>query len=183
MRPAALLGMVRNGAAHAERHGHLCAFLTLLPPSRFYSTGRDYDGSTPADAHRWLQAHWAKARAEIQRRGASVYGVRLAVPSRDGTPCWAVVLWSEGVAQEWMALKVLQRYWVCGVPSDYVDTAGLGRARIEHMGRVAPGLPVREWMRRAEGWSARSAAWAAVWRVRTVTAFGVLRTREAAACA
>ena len=74
-------------------------FITVTCPSRMHSvlskSGRinpKYDGTTPAEAHQYLQKTWEKARAKLNRNNINMEGYRIAEPHHDGCPHWHLAL-------------------------------------------------------------------------------------------
>ncbi len=79
-------------------------FTTNTTPSRFHATlhtgatnpkwvaaGRP----TPKDGQAWLCKTWARCRADLARRGLTVFGIRVAEPHQDGTPHWHMLVWAK----------------------------------------------------------------------------------------
>jgi hypothetical protein len=98
----------------ANALGHDGYFVTITCPSRMhardYETGeehRNYDGTTPKQAHQYLGKQWEKMRAAIQRGGWQVYGFRIAEPHHDATPHWHMMLFMEPDAYRY----VIGRMW------------------------------------------------------------------------
>jgi len=100
IRRAELMVRMRGFEDVAEAHGHRALFLTITTPSRFHPVHKrkglpqnvKWDGSSPRDAQKWLCRIWAQVRAVLDRRGAQVYGFRIAEPHHDGTPHWHLLL-------------------------------------------------------------------------------------------
>jgi hypothetical protein len=74
-------------------------FITVTCPSRMHSslskTGRlnpKFDGTSPAEAHKYLQSTWQKARAKLNREKIEIEGYRIAEPHHDGCPHWHLAL-------------------------------------------------------------------------------------------
>lgn len=85
----------------AKDLGHQGCMVTMTCPSRFHKkTTREgrvydnprYDGSTPAEAQRYLSLAWARFRSAAARAGLELYGFRIAEPQHDGTPHWHCLL-------------------------------------------------------------------------------------------
>ncbi|MGD9786318.1 MAG: replication endonuclease [Sulfuricellaceae bacterium] len=92
VRRAELMVRIKGMEAYAQGKGLRALFVTWTCPSRMHSR-RDngtpnpkYDTTTPALAHRHLQAQWAKARAKLKREGVNCFGLRVEEPHHDGTP-------------------------------------------------------------------------------------------------
>lgn len=92
---------------YADEHGHSGLFITITCPSRFhrYRTLRDgkvvidnpnHDPAcTPDVGQRYLTKIWSHMRAELNREGVKVYGLRVVEPQHDGTPHWHALLFCE----------------------------------------------------------------------------------------
>ena len=116
----------------AESQGHRCLMVTLTAPSAFHpwlQTGEAnprYNGSTPRDAQRWLNQHWARARAALKRRRTLYYGFRCAEPHHDATPHWHLVIYAPADALDTLR-TVVSRVWL----KDYPDEPGAAQHRVK----------------------------------------------------
>lgn len=115
IRRGELMTRIRGCEEWAEASEHVGSFLTLTAPSRFHAQLRhgganpNHQGATPRDAHEWLCATWAKARAKLARIGVQLYGFRVAEPHHDGCPHWHALVWS--TADHMAAALVALRAW------------------------------------------------------------------------
>lgn len=89
-----LMVRLRGTEEYAKEMNHVGLFLTLTTPSRmhpFRATGIEnpkYDQTTARQAHEYLCKLFTQIRAELARRGATYYGIRVVEPHHDGTPHW-----------------------------------------------------------------------------------------------
>lgn len=89
----------------ARAAAHACAFWTVTCPSRMHRTATNrktraifdnpkYDNTDPRQAQEYMSSVWARARAELDRQGVTIYGMRVAEPHHDGTPHWHVLVFA-----------------------------------------------------------------------------------------
>lgn len=97
-RRAEVMTRIRGLEEVAQERKDCAAFITLTCPSRFHARlatgGKNpkYGGMSPRIGQRYLRDLFARIRAEWKRRGAVVYGIRIAEPHHDGTPHWHACL-------------------------------------------------------------------------------------------
>lgn len=118
IRRAELMTRVSGFEEYAKAHGYQAIFAVITTPSRFHAvsaaTGRQnprFDGSSPRDAQAWLQLHWTRVRALLNRRGIAVFGLRTVEPHHDGTPHWNLLLFVRTSAQIQLR-AILFRYFL-----------------------------------------------------------------------
>ncbi len=186
----------------AKDCGHDAYFVTVTCPSRMHAVRKagqwhtepnpKHDGTTPAEAQKYLSKQWGRARAAADRRGLQWYGFRIAEPNHDGTPHWHMLLFFDRQAGNRPAYRVLVRllrryfFW-----NDSPDEKGARRARID-VERIdwtkgsAAGYVAKYVSKNIDGYkvekdlhgndcmtaSRRVEAWAATWRVRQFQQIG-----------
>lgn len=133
LRRGELMLRARGFQETAEAAGHRCLMVTATCPSAFHPWLREsgdpnplYNGSTPREAQRWLNQHWARARAALKRHDVLYYGFRAAEPHHDATPHWHMVLY----VPAWSLRRVkrtLARAWL----KDYPDEPGAKQHRVK----------------------------------------------------
>lgn len=114
IRRGELMTRMRGAEEWAEARKMVGVFTTNTAPSRFHPAGGTnprFDGSTPADAQRWLCKTWARARAAMARARVTVFGIRVAEPHQDGCPHWHMMLWAEP-AQLQKAQDIIRAHWL-----------------------------------------------------------------------
>lgn len=123
IRGGELMTRIRGAEEYADAAGHVGLFVTLTCPSRMHAVtagsggrpvpNRRYDGaSTPRTSQQWLRDTWARARAQLARRGVKMYGIRVAEPHHDATPHWHALLWVEGEQQARELESVVRSQWL-----------------------------------------------------------------------
>lgn len=99
VRRAELMLRMRGTEDLAKEQGYAGLFVTLTCPSKYhcaYSKSGDrnpnWQGATPRDGQDYLNAVWARTRAELARQDIQMFGMRVAEPQHDGTPHWHLLL-------------------------------------------------------------------------------------------
>lgn len=133
LRRGELMLRARGFQEIAGLRGDRCLMVTATCPSAFHPWLKDsgtpnplYNGSTPRDAQRWLNQHWARARAALKRKSVLYYGFRAAEPHHDATPHWHLVLYVPADQVETVK-RVMGKTWL----RDYPDEPGAQRYRIK----------------------------------------------------
>lgn len=193
VRRSELMARISGFEIIAQTCGDIAEFYTISCPSRmrcrYARSGKAIPnsyGGTPADAQRYLCAQWAKARAQFQRLGVRVYGVRVAEPHHDGTPHWHLLLFMSPPSRA-AVRETLQRY---ALEHDGDEPgASKHRFRIEAInpdkgmavGYIAKyisknidghRIEADEYGTPAEKAAERIEAWASVWRIRQFQQIG-----------
>lgn len=99
VRRAELMVRIKGMEAIAQDVGHVGLFLTITTPSKYHPRPRNLNGRanpkwakagypTPRDAGAYLCKVWSLVRAELDRSGIQVYGIRIAEPHGDACPHW-----------------------------------------------------------------------------------------------
>lgn len=130
-RRAELMTRIRGMEEVAAERKDCAAFITITCPSRFHarrSTGGKngkWKGATPRHAQQYLCEVWARIRASIARRGAVVYGIRIAEPHHDGTPHWHLCLF---MSMEWREpVRELMEEYACKDSPEELGEGGEAR--------------------------------------------------------
>ncbi len=133
LRRGELMLRARGFQEIAGLRGDRCLMITATCPSAFHPWLKDsgapnplYNGSTPRDAQRWLNQHWARARAALRRKSVLYYGFRAAEPHHDATPHWHLVLYVPADQVETVK-RIMGKTWL----RDYPDEPGAQRYRIK----------------------------------------------------
>ena len=132
---AEFLARAKGVGTLAEREGYEPVLVTLTAPGEMHAgttvgvggTRRPnpkWDGSTPADQHRWLSQRWRSYARGLHRHGVH-HWTRTVQPHWDGSAHWHVVVWRPRRAEKWLesaARKIFE-----------ADTAtATGSARYNH---------------------------------------------------
>lgn len=133
LRRGELMLRARGFQEIAGLRGDRCLMVTATCPSAFHPWLKDsgtpnplYNGSTPRDAQRWLNQHWARARAALRRRSVLYYGFRAAEPHHDATPHWHLVLYVPADQVETVK-RIMGKTWL----RDYPDEPGAQLYRVK----------------------------------------------------
>ena len=124
IRRGELMTRVRGCCEWAQANGMVGIFTTQTAPSRFHAVHqsgvindkwKQAGKPTPKQGQQWLCKAWARARAELDRRGFGIYGFRVVEPHHDGTPHWHALLWCSA-AQVEGAAAIIKKHWLsdCG---------------------------------------------------------------------
>lgn len=137
IRRGELMARVRGCEEWAKEQNHIGLFATLTAPSRFHAQtiiGKQsrpnphYDQNTsPRLAQKWLCKTWARARAELARRGIRLYGLRVAEPHHDGCPHWHALLFAANEEQAKAAQAIIKKHWL----KDAGEEQGAARYRCQ----------------------------------------------------
>ena len=91
----------------AKELGHVGLFFTVTCPSRMHKwstvkgdkkkvfENKNYDGTLPGEAQKYLAKVWSRIRAKLKRAGIGQYGFRIAEPNHDGCPHWHLLIFIE----------------------------------------------------------------------------------------
>lgn len=177
MSAARWLNVAQAGEEFAAGRGHIGLHLYLGVPVSLRAMrvnandqlepNPEHKGGTPADAQKWLQKQWAKVRAGFAYRDIPVYGLRLAVPFRDCTPAWHVLLWV-GKAEAQAGVRALIRYhWL---REEYKPEHERARLQIDRLHPEVVSAVVDTCLCD----SSMHSAWAQTWNIRRAVPFGGL---------
>lgn len=203
IRRGELMTRIKGCEQWADAQGLAGLFTTNTCPSRFHSQRKGgganpaYDGSTPADAQRWLCTQWARLRAKLARDGLPIVGFRVAEPHHDGCPHWHMLIWcatenvarvSELMREYWLkdcgeepgaqqyrvAIKAMQSGMAAGYIAKYIakniDDAHIDKHGDEWANGLTVGPDLLGDMEVKP--CARVEAWASLWRIRQFQAIG-----------
>jgi hypothetical protein len=115
IRRAELMTRIKGFEMVAADLGHAAEFYTVTVPSRMHAQHRDgrrnakYDGTTPLQAHAYLNQLWQCVRAKLSREDIQIYGFRVVEPHHDGTPHWHLLLFMQHDHQK-KVRKILRHY-------------------------------------------------------------------------
>lgn len=70
----------------ADLKGYTAAFITWTLPSKYHRNSDKWNGANPKDGNKNLMKQWARARAQLAKKGIDYFGFRVAEPHKDGTP-------------------------------------------------------------------------------------------------
>lgn len=115
-------------------------FVTVTCPSRMHAvhskSGRPnekYDGTTPYQAHQYLQETWQRCRAKLSRKKIPLEGYRIAEPHHDGCPHWHLALATTPECKEDL-VETIEDYFTREDP----DEDGIeNRVKVEYVRSIA----------------------------------------------
>lgn len=190
IRAAELMTRLKGYEQMTKEAGLATLFITVTCPSRMHShyreTGRpnpNYDHTTPKEAHQYLQATWAMARAELARQKIRIAeGYRIAEPHHDGCPHWHLALSADPTEADAL-VDVIQDYFTREDPTD----KGIeNRVKIEHIHTSIAGYMAKYISKNIDGANVdkdlygkdakasanRVRAWASTWGIRQFQPIG-----------
>lgn len=143
VRRAELMTRINGLEQAADTRGDVGIMVTMTVPAELHAydnAGRVCDGQhvTPRDGQRWLRRIWANARAAINRRGLTVYGLRVAEPHADGTPHWHLLLFVPAAEVDQVD-DLLRQYTIDGSTDENRIAHGYGCTRIDRSRGSATG--------------------------------------------
>ncbi len=131
VRRAELMTRIRGMEDYASAHGDTALFATITCPSAYHATLRAtgqrnpaYAGYTPRQAQDYLCQVWSRIRAQLERAGIAIYGLRVAEPHHDGCPHWHLILFVP--PQHAQALQAIVRHYALAA---HPDEAGAEKNR------------------------------------------------------
>jgi hypothetical protein len=197
IRRGELITRLKGFEAIAADCDHRAVFFTITAPSRYHPTSggepnTKHDGSTPAEAQKYLARVWARIRAALARDALPVYGFRIAEPHADGCPHWHMILFAPTAGHVAALWAIVRRYALAdsgeeaGASRHRVKAELIDRARgsavgyvIKYISKAIDGFRVGDW--KIDGdlagdeelcLSPRVVAWASTWRIRQFQQIG-----------
>jgi Bacteriophage replication gene A protein (GPA) len=201
-----LMTRIRGCEEYADSVGHVSAFYTLTAPSKFHAVSFGKNGNlrpnrhygklegddtdcSPRGAQVWLRTMWARARAELHRKGVRLYGFRVGEPHHDGTPHWHALFWFKTSEDAAIAETVIRESWLSeygnenGALQHRVKAVAIDRTKGSAAGYIAKYIAKNigaDFDINTEGHSKKTAytakrvdAWAATWGIRQFQSIGL----------
>lgn len=201
-----LMTRIRGCEEYADSVGYGAMFFTLTAPSKFHAVSFGRNGNlrpnqhygklegddtdcSPRGAQIWLRTMWARARAELHRRGVGVYGFRVSEPHHDGTPHWHALFWFRSDTDAAIAEAVIRETWLSeygnenGAQQHRVKCVAIDRSRGSAAGYIAKyiaknigadfDIETEGKSRKTELTAKRVDAWAATWGIRQFQSVGL----------
>lgn len=120
-RRAEIYVLVKGIQKVAEADGLTWGMLTLSCPSRFHPRPKNghgsWDGSTPADAHKWIHHEWRAVLRRLANRGINISGVRFTEYHKDGCPHWHVLFYTNELTE---FMSEVRKAWPNEAAADFV---------------------------------------------------------------
>ena len=196
IRRAELMTRISGFERIAKELGHVGLFFTVTCPSRMHKwstvkgdkkkvfENKNYDGTLPGDAQKYLAKVWSRIRAKLKRDNIGQYGFRIAEPNHDGCPHWHLLIFVE--AKHLDAFRAV--VWKYAL-QDSPDEKGAHDHRVDFRmidGRGAAGYIAKYVAKNIDGYkldkdlfgndgiqaSHRVEAWASTWSVRQFQQIG-----------
>lgn len=195
LRRIELMVRCRGLETWAKEVGYVSDFWTITAPSkyhRFRSDGRSnrsWNRTTPAQVARYLSKLWARIRAELNREGLTMLGLRVTEPHHDGTPHWHVLAHMPE-AQRDRIREIVRKHALAedgserGAAASRFEAVGIDPNRGSATGYVAKYISknIAGNGHAADDFEAQDAtaktagrvdAWASCWRIRQFQFFGL----------
>lgn len=189
-----LMVRMRGFEEVAKKAGHIAEFYTVTCPSRFHARlskagqeNKNYDGSTPDTAQKYLCKVWARIRSKLARDEIKYYGFRVAEAHHDGTPHWHLLLFMEKTAPKAIR-EVIKKYALQDSPNEKgAQKYRFGAVRIDESKGSATGYIAKYIAKNIDGFNVgedeetgksatesaeRVEAWAATWGIRQFQQIG-----------
>ncbi|WP_028214710.1 replication endonuclease [Paraburkholderia mimosarum] len=138
LRRGELMLRMRGMEEVGREYGCAVEFAVVTPSSRFHavrangSTNDRYDGSTPREAHAYLQKQWEKCRAWLHRRNVAFYGMRTVEAHQDGTPHWNLMVFLRNPEHVGLWREAIETYFL--LPDNPLEPGALEhRCRFEEI--------------------------------------------------
>ena len=179
---AEFLARAKGVGTLAEREGYEPVLLTITAPGAMHAgttvgggarrPNPGWDGSTPADQHRWLSRRWRSFARGLHRHGVH-YWTRTVQPHWDCSAHWHVVVWRPRRAADWFE-SAARKIFEAGDPGSARYEHGIDIRQIEGGTQGAIGYVARAlaYIARAvatdqdRGEAEATAEWASTWRIR-----------------
>ena len=208
VRRAELMVRARGFEDFANQSGDFVGlFFTLTCPSKYHArlhsgaANPKYNGSSPLDAHDYLNGVWQLTRSAWDREGIAAFGMRTVEPHHDGTPHWHLLLFVHKDRAA-VAQRIFEHYALTedgdepGAQKNRIKTVTIDPAKGSATGYIAKyiaknidghNVGADTYGRDAVESAARIEAWASIWGIRqfqqiggaSVTVWRELRRLEA----
>ncbi len=123
-RRSEMMARISGSEIYANNIRYSALFITITCPSRMHATlsksgwqNPAYDGTTPAEAQKYLCRVWAKSRASLKRKNIGYFGLRVAEPHQDGTPHWHLLVFVEDKYKKCLQ-EIIKKYALQDSPNE-----------------------------------------------------------------